>query len=106
MGMHGSFTNNKRNAFRRDQKALMESIMNYVVPHVYSAFCLVLYDKYGWEPEQITECVKESEELWDRSTKEGWDIKQNCLECTGIDVIHFRDTGRINKIEVEENDNV
>lgn len=98
MAKGGSYYNNRRNAFRSDQKAFMTSVISYITPHLYSAFALTLYDKYGWEPEQIVECVKATEELWDRSTREGWDIKQNCMECTGIDVIHFKDTGRIQSI--------
>lgn len=68
----------------------------------YRAFCLVLYDKYKWEPDEIAECVAAADELWDRAAREGWDIKANCAECTGIDVTHFRDSGRINKLEVQD----
>ena len=77
------------------EKTLLDSYITYAVPRIYAAFCLVLYDKYQWEPEQIQEAIAASDELWDRSSKEGWDIRENCLECTGINVIHFKQTGQI-----------
>lgn len=77
------------------EKALLDSYITYVVPRIYAAFCLTLYDKYQWDKEQIAEAIAATEALWVRSSEEGWDIRANCLECTDIDVIHFKETGRI-----------
>lgn len=95
MGMHGGFYNNRKAQMKKMDKMMMDSYIQYCTPHLYAAFCLVLYDKYGWEPEQIQECVLETDALWERSAQEGWDIKQNCLECTGVNVLHFKETGKI-----------
>lgn len=98
-GRSGHYNNYR--AYQRTHEGLMaKEYISYVAPHLYSAFCLVLYDKYKWEPDQIAECVAAADELWDRAAREGWDIKANCAECTGIDVTHFRDSGSINKLEV------
>ena len=103
-GGKGGYYNNYR-AFKRTRDGVLASeYLNYVVPHCYSAFILTLYDKYKWEQDEIVECIKEADELWRRSQQEGWDIKQNCFECTKIDVIHFRDTGRIQKAEDDDAD--
>lgn len=94
----GGFYNNYTAYKRTREGVLAAEYLNYVVPHCYSAFILTLYDKYKWEPDEIVECIIATDELWARAGREGWDIKQNCLECTGIDVTHFRDTGRIQSI--------
>lgn len=93
MGMHGSFYNSRKAQMKKMDKMMMDSYIKYVAPHIYAAFCLILYDKYGWEQDQIEECVVESQLLWDRSQKEGWDIKENCYQCTGINVVSFKETG-------------
>lgn len=80
---------------RKFEKTLLDSYITYAVPRIYAAFCLVLYDKYQWEADEIAEAIAASEALWARSSQEGWDIRQNCLECTGIDVLHFKETGTI-----------
>ncbi len=94
MGKGGYYNNYK--AFEKTREgAFGKGYISYVAPHLYSAFCLVLYDKYGWDEDQISECILAADELWDRAGREGWDIKENCYECTGIDVSHFRDKGEI-----------
>lgn len=95
MGKNGNFYNNYTAYKRTREGALMSEYINYVAPHCYAAFILTLYDKYKWEPDEIAECITASDELWERSQKEGWDIKANCYECTGINVSHISDTGRV-----------
>lgn len=89
------------NILNKRDRMLANHYIKFVTPNLYAAFCLTLYDKYGWEPDQIEECVLETELLWDRSVAEGWNIQQNCAEVCGIEVRHFKDAGRI---ETKEGD--
>jgi hypothetical protein len=49
----------------------------------------------GWEAEQIEELFAKSQERWEDSTRNGWDMLQNVEDVTGIKVSYFRDTGNI-----------
>ena len=61
----------------------------YVTPNLIASFALTLYDKTDMSIEDIENMLVDVQELWNRSTQEGWDIKQNCLELLGIDVRHW-----------------
>lgn len=63
----GGFHNNYTSYKRTREGALMSEYISYVAPHCYSAFILTLYDKYKWEPDEISECIMAADELWDRS---------------------------------------
>jgi len=80
---------------KQKQKAIQDDMVTYSVPRIYAAIALTLYDRFGWEHDQIAELFGESEQLWGRSIEEGWDMLANCYECTGIEVRHFKQTGNI-----------
>lgn len=65
-----------------------------LVPRIYACIAACLWDR-GWESDQIQELFKESEERWDESIREGWDMLENVAEVANIDVRHFRQTGNI-----------
>jgi hypothetical protein len=61
----------------------------YVTPNLMASFALTLYDKTDMSKDDIKEMLVDVQELWDRSTREGWDIKENCRELLDIDVRHW-----------------
>ncbi len=77
----------------RDKLILREQIQ-YLVPRIYAAIACELWDM-GWEAEQIEELFAKSQERWQDSTRNGWDMLQNVEDVTGIKVNYFRETGNI-----------
>lgn len=61
----------------------------YVTPNLLASFALTLYDKTDLSVDDIEALLVDVQELWNRSTLEGWDIKQNCKELLDIDVRHW-----------------
>ena len=61
----------------------------YVAPNLMASFALTLYDKTDLSKEDIENLLIDVQELWNRSTEEGWDIKQNCKELLDIDMRHW-----------------
>lgn len=84
------FSSGSHGVAQQLEKLKLKKQIEYIVPNVYAAFCLTLYDKYNWEPDQIEQLCAETQALWQRSTEEGWNIRDNCEEVTGISVIHSR----------------
>jgi hypothetical protein len=84
---------NSGSSKKRDKLILKEQIQ-YLVPRIYAAIACELWDM-GWEAEQIEELFAKSQERWEDSTRNGWDMLQNVEDVTGIKVSYFRDTGNI-----------
>lgn len=61
----------------------------YVAPNLIASFALTLYDKTDLSVDDIESLLVDVQELWNRSTEEGWDIKKNCSELLDIDVQHW-----------------
>lgn len=76
-------------------KAVMQQIVTWYTPHMIASFALTLYENTDMSVENIRDICIACDELWHRALREGWDIKQNCLELTGIDVRSFKDSGNI-----------
>jgi len=76
-------------------KLLIRRISEKIVPDVYASLILAMYDGLKLEPEDIERVVLRSQEIWNDSYNNGWDMKENCLECTGIDVRYYKSTGNI-----------
>jgi hypothetical protein len=89
----GSGFYNSGSSKKRDKLILKEQIQ-YLVPRIYAAIACELWD-LGWEAEQIEELFAKSQERWEDSTRNGWDMLQNVEDVTGIKVSYFRDTGNI-----------
>ena len=84
---------NSGSSKKRDKLILKEQIQ-YLVPRIYAAIACELWDM-GWEAEQIEELFAKSQERWQDSNRNGWDMLQNVEDVTGIKVSYFRDTGNI-----------
>ncbi len=84
---------NSGSSKKRDKLILKEQIQ-YLVPRIYAAIACELWD-LGWEAEQIEELFAKSQERWEDSSRNGWDMLQNVEDVTGIKVSYFRDTGNI-----------
>ena len=84
---------NSGSSKKRDKLILKEQIQ-YLVPRIYAAIACELWDM-GWEAEQIEELFAKSQERWEDSTRNGWDMLQNVEDVTGIKVSYFRETGNI-----------
>lgn len=83
-----------RGCNKQREKLLMREQIQYFVPRVYAAIACELWDM-GWEAEQIEELFAKSQERWEDSTRNGWDMLQNVEDVTGIKVKFFRETGNI-----------
>ena len=86
--MKGAYYNSKRSMDKKKAKMDIEGRIDWLVTHIYSAIGLSLYDKYGWDADQI-------QELWQSSTREGWDILKNAEEIIGVEIRRFKDAGNI-----------
>ena len=84
---------NSGSSKKRDKLILKEQIQ-YLVPRIYAAIACELWD-LGWEAEQIEDLFAKSQERWEDSTRNGWDMLQNVEDVTGIKVSYFRETGNI-----------
>lgn len=84
---------NSGSSKKRDKLILKEQIQ-YLVPRIYAAIACELWD-LGWEAEQIEELFAKSQERWEDSTRNGWDMLKNVEDVTGIKVSYFRETGNI-----------
>lgn len=93
--MKGTYYNSKRSMDKKKAKMDIEGRIDWLVTHIYSAIGLSLYDKYGWDADQIQELFADSQELWQSSTREGWDILKNAEEIIGVEIKRFKDAGNI-----------
>jgi hypothetical protein len=66
-----------------------------MAPKMIAAFVLVLYDdkELNLPVEKINELVCQVAPLYERAEAEGWDIRQNCHDLTGIDCFHYMERG-------------
>lgn len=76
---HGG--NNKK------EKLLAMHYARYVAPHLMASFALTLYEKRPeMSVDEIADLCVDVNDLWNRSTVEGWDIVKNCSELLNIDM--------------------
>ena len=68
------------------EKMKLQTQVNYIVPHIYAAFVCELWD-LGWSREEIQTLFNNTWDRWKDSTENGWDILQNVIDVTGIDVM-------------------
>ena len=77
------------------EKLFIRRLSEKMIPDIYASIILAMYDGLKLEPEDIKAVVLRSQQIWNDSSVGGWDMKENCLECTGIDVRYFKSTGNI-----------
>ena len=90
-----SYYNNSKALAKQIDFGKMQKIAEYVAPNLIASFALTLYQNTDMPIDDIHYLCSQMEELWVRSEGEGWDIKQNCFELTGIDVRRYSETGNI-----------
>ena len=93
--MKGKFHNHNKGMLQQRDRLLINQLCIDQVPNIYAAMILAMYDELKLEPDDIERCVLRSQQIWQDATANGWDIKKNCLECTDIDVYHFKASGNI-----------
>lgn len=89
------YYNNKRSMMKKKAMLDIESRLDWIVPRVYASIGLALYEKEKWEPDQIQELFTYSQELWQASVREGWDMLDNAEEIIGAEFKRFKETGNI-----------
>ena len=60
-----------------------------MAPMIYSAFCISLHRRHGFNYEEILDILKDSQELWRKAAWEDFDIIKTCSEETGIEMISY-----------------
>jgi len=83
--MAGKFFNGNKTY----DKALIDQMVAKMCEDVYAGILLALYDELKLEPEVIQKIVLVSQQIWDEYSRNGWDIKASCYECTGVEVKHI-----------------
>jgi hypothetical protein len=87
--------NNRKALAKQISQEQMLHISEYLTPNLIASFVLTLYQNTDMTIDEIHYLCSQVEELWVRSTDEGWNIRENCYELTGVDVRRYSDTGTI-----------
>lgn len=79
---------NQANILLAKQLEQLRKRTSELIPEIYSAFCKVLYEKYGWTADQIADLFADTQEAWqeivdknDVNTMIEW-----CEQLTGIEL--------------------
>ena len=91
----GGYYNNRMAIAKQTDADKMRHIAEFVGPNLISSFALSLYSNTDMSIDDIHYICSQVQDLWIRSTNEGWNIRENCYELTGIDVRRWSDTGII-----------
>lgn len=70
------------------QELLLQRKAYEMAPKMIAAFALVLYENTNLSNDDILDLCDKIAPLYDRAQAEGWDIRKNCYELTGINVYH------------------
>lgn len=71
--------------YKPQKRMELQQATKWLVPHIYAAFASSLWER-GWTKDQIEEIFIESQERWNDSTANHWDILQNVKDVIGIDI--------------------
>ena len=91
----GNFHNHNRSAIQQRDRLFITRLSEKIVPDTYASLILAMYDELKLDPDVIEKVVLRSQQIWQDASANGWDMKDNCLECTGIDVRYYKTTGNI-----------
>lgn len=69
-----------------DNTARIRTAVDNIVPRNYAAFALVLHRHFGFNQDQITEIIAMTQEMYNESLFEGFDIFGACSDEVGIDM--------------------
>lgn len=75
-------------------KAVMKTQIEWLVPRVYAAVACEPWDR-GWSSEEIQDLFNGTQERWQDSVENGWDMLKNVEEVTGIKVEYFTGKGTL-----------
>lgn len=76
----------KNNQLINQYKQLSSSIGN-ITPQVYAGIALALKRKHGWGYKRINDLFLESQEIWNECVQKEINMREMCLNETGIDVV-------------------
>lgn len=93
--MKGKYHNHNKGMIQQRERQLINQLCIDYIPNIYAAMMLAMYDELKLEHDDIERVVLRSQQIWDEYTRNGWNIKQSCYECTEIDVEHFKSAGNI-----------
>lgn len=71
---------------REDNMARVSEGVDNMIPRNYAAFALVLSREYGFDQDKLTDIIVKTQELYNDSFFDGFDILKVCSEETGIDM--------------------
>lgn len=94
-----SFYNNRKAFDKQALLAQMRKVSEFVAPNLIASFVLTLYQNTDMPLDDIHYLCSQMEDLWVRSSNEGWNIRENCFELTGVDVRRYSETGEIVYLE-------
>lgn len=95
MGKHvGGYYNNTRSMLKKKDMMDIRGRIEWIVPRVYASIACELWDM-GLDADQIQDLFRKSQERWEDSTCNGWDMLKNVEEVTGVPVTYFRERGNI-----------
>lgn len=75
-----------KNKYLIEQMKKLHNVTRNVTPEVYAGIALTLHRKYGWGYKRINALFKESQDLWEECVNRGVNMREICLEETGIDL--------------------
>ena len=71
---------------REDNTARIAEAVDNIVPRNYAAFALVLHRKFGFNQDKIANIIAWTQDLYNESLFEGFDIFKECSDEVGIDM--------------------
>lgn len=69
-----------------DNTAKIATAVDNIVPRNYAAFALVLHRHYGFDQDQIADIITYTQDLYNQSLFEDFDIFSECSDEVGIDM--------------------
>lgn len=82
-GSGGRMASKFHGGINKKEKLLMQRQTEWLVTHVYAAIGSELYQD-GWDTDRIQDLFTRSQERWNDSTKNGWDMLKNFEEVVGV----------------------
>ena len=69
-----------------EQEKRLRKNINEITPAVYAGIALALRRKHGWGFKRINDLFVESQYIWNECVESGVNMREMCLNETGIDV--------------------
>lgn len=69
-----------------DDSARVKEQVDNIVPRNYAAFALILSRDFGFTQDQLTDLIIKTQELYNDSLFDGFDILKACSDETGLDM--------------------